>query len=189
MCLATREERFCMGQSSLSASIDRYQGAVVVMGVTSCGKTTVGEALATALGARFTEGDRLHPPENIAKMSAGVPLTDADRWPWLALIGASLSGDDGHVASCSALKRAYRMAIADAAGRPVRFVHLHGSAEVLSERIAARKGHFMPPSLLASQLATLEMPDTDEDAVTLDIAQEPEAIVQAALAFLRGSRA
>jgi gluconokinase len=176
-----------MGQSSLSAPDDRYRGAVVVMGVTSCGKTTVGEALAKGLGADFTEGDRLHPKENIAKMSAGVPLTDADRWPWLALIGAALRGRDGHVASCSALKRSYRAAIAEAAGRPVRFVHLHGSAEVLRARIAARQGHFMPPSLLDSQLATLEMPGLDEDAVSLDIDQETEVIVQAALEFLHGS--
>jgi gluconokinase len=176
-----------MGQSSLPASAG-FRDAVVVMGVTSCGKTTVGEALAASLGACFTEGDRLHPPENIAKMSAGVPLSDADRWPWLALIGAALRGDDGHVASCSALKRAYRAAIAEAAGRPVRFVHLHGTAKVLRARIAGRKGHFMPPSLLDSQLATLEMPGADEDAVTIDVDQEPEALVQRALEFLRGSR-
>ena len=170
---------------SMAAS-PRFSDAVVVMGVSSCGKTTVGEALARALGVGFTEGDKLHSAGNVAKMSAGIPLTDEDRWPWLAQVGESLSGDAGHVTSCSALKRSYRVAIAGAAKRPVKFVHLHGSRAVLAERIAARKGHFMPPSLLDSQLATLEMPGADENVITIDIDQPADDIVGVALKFLLG---
>lgn len=169
-----------------TAASHRFSDAVVVMGVSSCGKTTVGEALARALGVGFTEGDRLHAAESVAKMSAGIALTDDDRWPWLARVGATLQGDAGHIASCSALKRAYRSAIVAAAKRPVKFVHLHGSRAVLAERIAARKGHFMPPSLLDSQLATLEMPLADEIVITIDIDQSTDDIVKTALAFLRG---
>ena len=162
----------------------RFSGAAVVMGVASCGKTTVGEALAARLGARFIEGDRLHAPESIAKMSAGTPLTDADRWPWLARIGQSLAGSGGAIATCSALKRSYRQAIEMAAGRPVLFVHLHGSRDVLAKRIASRKGHFMPASLLDSQLAALEMPGPDEPAISIDISGTAEDIIARAEAFL-----
>ena len=161
-----------------------FKGAAVVMGVASCGKTSVGEALATRLGAHFTEGDRLHPKANVDKMSAGIPLTDEDRWPWLALVGESLKGDAGRIASCSALKRAYREHIAAKAGRPVAFVFLDGSRELLESRIAARKGHFMPPSLLASQLATLERPSAGEHAKAFDIAQSVDEIVAEASAWL-----
>lgn len=162
-----------------------FTGAVVVMGVASCGKTTIGAALARRLGARFIEGDTLHAPESIAKMSRGEALTDNDRWPWLRRVGESLGGGDAAVASCSALKRAYRAAIAAAAGRPVRFIHLHGASDSLARRIAGRKGHFMPASLLASQLATLEMPGHDEPAITLDIDAPPDDIITAAEDFLR----
>ena len=155
------------------------------MGVASCGKTTVGEALAHRLGVAFTEGDALHAPESVAKMSAGIPLTDADRWPWLARVGSALRGTAGHIISCSALKRAYRAAIIMAAGRSVKFVHLHGSRKLLEARIAARTGHFMPASLLDSQLTTLEMPGADENAVTIDIDQPIEGILQDAITFLR----
>lgn len=158
------------------------------MGVASCGKTTIGEAIASRLGVRFIEGDRLHAPESVAKMSAGIPLTDDDRWPWLVRIGEALKGDDGAIAACSALKKSYREAIAKAAGRPVTFIHLHGSRELLARRIAERKGHFMPPTLLDSQLATLEIPGTDERAITLDIAETPEAIVVRAVDYLLGAR-
>ncbi|MBI2720295.1 MAG: gluconokinase [Rhizobiales bacterium] len=154
------------------------------MGVTSCGKTTVGEALAHRLGVAFVEGDRLHPAENIAKMSAGIALNDDDRWPWLAKIGEALKGTTGIIASCSALKRSYREAIATAAGRPVRFVFLQGDRELLATRIAARRNHFMPPALLDSQLATLEPPAPDERAVAIDIALAPDAIVERAADFL-----
>ena len=146
-----------------------FKGAAVVMGVASCGKTSVGELLAEKLNAHFIEGDRLHPATNVAKMSVGNPLTDEDRWPWLKAIGESLAGREAAVASCSALKRVYREAITKAAQRPVYFIYLHGSRELLESRIGARTGHFMPASLLDSQLATLQMPAPDERALRLDI--------------------
>lgn len=161
-----------------------FLGAAVVMGVASCGKTTVGEALAARLGADFIEGDRLHPKANIEKMSAGVPLTDDDRWPWLGLVGVSLTGPGGRVASCSALKRAYREKITIAAGRPVYFVFLDASREHLELRIAARKNHFMPPSLLASQLAALQRPAPDERAKAFDASLSVDEIVAQASAWL-----
>lgn len=169
-----------------TAALPRFSKAVVVMGVASCGKTTIGEALARHLEVPFVEGDSLHGAANVEKMSAGIPLTDEDRWPWLSRVGQSLSGEGGAVGSCSALKRRYREAIAKSAGKDIYFIHLHGSAEVLRERIESRKGHFMPASLLASQLATLEIPTADEQAITINIDQEPDAIVAQALAFLRG---
>ena len=151
----------------------------VVMGVSGCGKSTVGAAFAAAIGGRFIDGDDLHRPENVAKMSTGVPLTDADRWPWLTLVGATLTGDV--VVGCSALKRAYRDRIRAVAG-PVRFLHLAGSKAVIAARMAARPGHFMPLGLLDSQFAALEPPGPDEDAVTVDIDQSLDAIVAALLA-------
>jgi gluconokinase len=166
-----------------------FSDAVVVMGVASCGKTTIGEALAKRLGVPFTEGDKLHSSESVAKMSAGIALTDADRWPWLARVGEALQGSAGHIVSCSALRKSYREAIAKAAKRPVKFVHLHGSQQVLSQRISSRKGHFMPATLLSSQLATLEMPTPDEQAVTIDIEQTIEAILKSALQFLQQEKA
>ncbi|NMD06431.1 MAG: gluconokinase [Phyllobacteriaceae bacterium] len=161
-----------------------FTGAAVVMGVASSGKTSVGEALAERLGAQFTEGDRLHPKANVDKMSAGFPLADEDRWPWLARVGESLQGREGRIASCSALKRTYRDHLAAKAGRPVAFVFLDGSRELLEDRIAARKGHFMPPSLLSSQLAALERPAMDERARRFDIAQGVEEVVSEASAWL-----
>ena len=146
----------------------------VVMGVSGCGKSTVGAAFAAAIGGRFVDGDDLHPPENVAKMSAGVPLTDADRWPWLDRVGGVLTG--GVVVGCSALKRAYRDRIRAVAG-PVRFLHLAGSRDVIAARMAARPGHFMPLGLLDSQFAALEPLAPDEDGVTVDIDQNLRAIV------------
>jgi gluconokinase len=173
-----------MSMAASPPSSERFTGAAVVMGVASCGKTVVGEALARALGLPFVEGDRLHPPSNIAKMSAGTPLTDDDRWPWLGEIGLALRGESGIIASCSALKRSYREAIARAAGRPVTFIHLAGSRELLEQRIAERKGHFMPPSLLESQLRTLEPPAQDERALRLDINAPVAELVERARAYL-----
>jgi gluconokinase len=161
-----------------------FEGAAVVMGVASCGKTSVGVELARVLGVDFVEGDRLHPKSNVEKMSAGIPLTDADRWPWLTQVGVALAGNRGRIASCSALKRSYREHIAAKAGRPVAFVFLDGGRELLEQRIAGRKGHFMPPSLLASQLATLERPGPDEHAQAFDIAQPVQEIVARASAWL-----
>jgi gluconokinase len=169
---------------SMAESPVSFKGAAVVMGVASCGKTCVGELLAEKLGAHFIEGDRLHPAANVAKMSAGNPLNDEDRWPWLKAIGESLAGDEAIVASCSALKRVYREAIAKAAQRPVYFVYLHGSRELLEQRIGARKGHFMPASLLDSQLATLQMPEPDERALRLDIVLPVSELAERAKAWL-----
>lgn len=154
------------------------------MGVASCGKTSVAEALAAKLGAAFIEGDKLHPKANVEKMSAGIPLNDDDRRPWLTLVGTSLQGREGCIVSCSALKRAYREKITAKAGRPVAFVFLDGARDVLEKRMAARQNHFMPPSLLASQLATLERPGSDELAKAFDIARPVDEIVANASAWL-----
>ncbi len=163
---------------------------VVVMGVAGSGKTTIAGLLAARLGVEYAEADRFHSAANIAKMSAGTPLTDADRAPWLAAIRDWLSdqADAGRpgVVTCSALKRAYRDELRTARGR-VRFVHLTGSPELLAERMAHRSGHFMPTSLLPSQLATLEPLAPDEDGVTVDVAASPEEIADAVLARLAGS--
>ena len=169
---------------SMAESLQSFNGAAVVMGVASCGKTTVGEALAAKLNVQFVEGDKLHPPANVAKMSAGHPLTDEDRWPWLAQVGAGLKGNTGIVASCSSLKKIYRQRIMESAGRPVSFILLNGDKAILQKRIAARKGHFMPASLLDSQLATLEIPGPDEHAITIDIALPLETQVAQAAVFL-----
>jgi gluconokinase len=143
---------------------------IVVMGVSGCGKTAVGEALAAATGARFIDGDSLHPLANIAKMSRGEPLDDVDRWPWLGAVGKALATPPGPtIVGCSALKRAYRDSIRAAAGGTVTFVHLAGSRSLIAARMGARAGHFMPLSLLDSQFATLEAPSADEDAITVDI--------------------
>ncbi len=162
-----------------------FTAAAVVMGVAGCGKTTIAEALAARLGVRMIEGDRLHPAANIAKMSAGTPLTDEDRWPWLSKIGLELIGTDGAVAACSALKRVYRETITRAARRPVAFVFLKGDRALIELRMHLRTGHFMPTSLLDSQFATLEEPSAGELAVTLDLALSPEAITEQAVVFLQ----
>jgi gluconokinase len=153
---------------------------VVIMGVSGAGKTTVGERLAERLGWEFIEGDRLHPPENVAKMRSGQPLTDIDRAPWLAAVAAAidtLQARGGHgVVTCSALKRAYRdRIIGERAG--VRLVFLTGSPELIASRVAVRRGHFMPPGLLASQLATLEPPDPGENPVVVSVDQPVDRIV------------
>jgi gluconokinase len=162
-----------------------FKGAAVVMGVTSCGKTTLGEALAKALHVKFVEGDKLHPPANIAKMSSGQPLNDDDRWPWLTKVGEALRGNEGIIASCSSLKKVYRDLIVAQAARPVMFIHLDGPRELLAQRIAARKSHFMPPTLLDSQLATLETPGSGENYVTIPIAMAlQDQVAMASEAFL-----
>lgn len=144
--------------------------AIVVMGVSGSGKSTVGERLGAALDLPFRDADEFHPPANIAKMTAEIPLEDADRWPWLDAIGAAIHDTAGGVViACSALKRVYRDRIRAAAGRPVTFVFLDGSKETVAARLGGRKGHFMPPSLLDSQLATLEPPAPDEDVIAVSI--------------------
>ena len=152
-----------------------FSRPVVVMGVSGSGKTTVGAALADALGLPFVDGDALHPAANVAKMAAGIPLDDADRAPWLDAVGAVLAAGPVVVA-CSALKRAYRDRLR-AAAPGLELVFLDGSRELLASRMTARPGHFMPASLLDSQLATLERPDPDEHSVTVDIAAPVAEIV------------
>lgn len=149
---------------------------LVIMGVSGCGKSSVGARLAARLGLNYRDGDDLHPPENVAKMRAGMPLTDADRWPWLDRVGQVLLAEAPVIVGCSALKRAYRDRIRTAAGGPVTFVHLAGSQEVIAARMALRQGHYMPLSLLDSQFAALE-PPAAEEAITVSIDQPLEAIV------------
>jgi gluconokinase len=163
---------------------------VVVMGVSGSGKSTVGALLAQALGVPFLEGDSFHPPENVARMAAGIALTDADREGWLHTLAAQLEqhAATGVVLSCSALKRRYRDTLRRAAP-DVALIHLSGLPDTLAQRLAGRSGHYMPPSLLASQLATLEPPQADEHALTLDNARAPQALVHEALEWLGAARA
>jgi gluconokinase len=150
---------------------------ILIMGVAGSGKTTIGRALAAALGWSFRDADDFHPPANIAKMSAGQPLTDANRAPWLAAIRQHiedcLARGDSAVVTCSALKARYRAAVIPDS-RSVRLVHLAGDPAILAARMQARTDHFMKPEMLASQLATLEPP---ADALTVDIALPPATIV------------
>jgi len=162
---------------------------VVVMGVSGVGKTEVGRLLAAQLGAAFHDADDFHPPANVARMRAGVPLTDDHRAPWLAalrtLVEATLAGTDGPgiVLACSALKHAYRERLGG--GLPgVRLVHLDGDKELIRSRITSRVGHFMPASLLDSQWATLERPGPDEDPLVVDVAATPEVITDRIVAAL-----
>jgi len=155
--------------------------AVVIMGVSGSGKTTVGEALAARLGWEFVDGDALHPPANVAKVHAGQPLDDDDRRPWLDRIATLMdawaaSGASG-VVTCSALKRRYRDRIVGSRAW-VRLVYLDGSPELIAGRLAARRGHFMPPSLLDSQFAALEPPEADENAIAVRIDRSVAAIVE-----------
>jgi carbohydrate kinase (thermoresistant glucokinase family) len=164
---------------------------LVVMGVSGCGKTTVARALADRLGLPFLEGDSRHPAENVAKMAGGTPLSDADRWPWLAAIAAWIDAQraagKGGVVTCSALKRAYRSVIIGE--RPdVRLVHLDGDRETIAARLAARTGHFMPPSLLASQFDALEQPSLHEHPITVDVTWPVEQIVDAVVYALVADR-
>jgi gluconokinase len=154
--------------------------ALVVMGVAGSGKTTVGEKLADRLGWPYEDGDRFHPKANVEKMSAGHPLTDEDRWPWLQAIANEIdrvARQGEHVViGCSALKRTYRDVLVH--GRDdVRIVYLDGTRELIARRLKARKGHFMPPTLLESQFETLQPPARDENALTVSIDAPVEAIV------------
>lgn len=158
---------------------------VVVMGVSGSGKSTIGALIAADLGLPFLDGDALHPIENVRKMAGGTPLNDADRAPWLRAVGRALAdADDGLVIACSALKRAYRDLIAAEAPGAV-FVHLAGTRAVLAARMEGRTDHFMPTTLLDSQLATLEPLAADERGVTIDVAAPVDAVVQQAVAAVR----
>lgn len=161
---------------------------IVVMGVSGSGKSTIAAGLALRLGWEFGEGDALHPPANIAKMAAGTPLTDEDRRPWLERLAGWIADRDAagrsSVLACSALRRSYRDVLR--AGAPtVRFLHLTGPDEVLAERMGDRDGHFMPGSLLRSQLDTLEAIEPDEDGLVLDVRADPDTLVEGALGWLR----
>ena len=150
------------------------------MGVSGSGKSLIGEALANALGVEFVEGDGYHPPENIRRMSSGIPLTDADRAEWLQSLAARVAeaseSGTGLVMTCSALKRSYRDILRGGAS-DLRFVFLKGERAVIAGRLASRRGHYMPASLLDSQIATLEEPSPDEDAWVCDIRESPKDIV------------
>ncbi|MFG2131159.1 gluconokinase [Streptomyces sp. NPDC048751] len=159
----------------------RTPHVVVVMGVAGTGKTTIGPLLAARLGVPYAEGDDFHPEANIAKMSAGTPLDDDDRWPWLDAIGAWAHDRAGRggVVSCSALKRSYRDRLR-AAAPDVVFVHLSGDRELIADRMAHRQGHFMPTALLDSQFATLQPLGADEAGVAVSVAGGPEEIADRA---------
>lgn len=161
---------------------------IVIMGVAGCGKSSVGEGLAARLGIPYQDGDDLHPAASVAKMRAGIPLTDDDRWPWLDRVARDLHDRAPLIIGCSALRRAYRDRIRAGAGGPVRFVHLAGDRDLIAGRMAQRQGHYMPLSLLDSQFAALEPPGPDE-ALTIDIDQPLPAIIDRIAAHLDGETA
>lgn len=154
---------------------------VLVMGVAGAGKSTLGAALAQRLGWRFLDADDFHPPGNVAKMAAGVPLEDADRWPWLDLLNKKLKEEPALVLACSALKEAYRRRLLEGVDRS-GIVHLHGSFELIASRLAGRQHRYMPASLLESQFAALEPP---AGAIAIDVAADPARCVDAIVAELQ----
>ncbi|MGB9366494.1 MAG: gluconokinase [Xanthobacteraceae bacterium] len=159
--------------------------AIVVMGVSGAGKSTVGKLIAAQLGCPFRDADSFHPQANIEKMSRGEPLTDDDRWPWLAAIAAWIAEHRAAgttcVVTCSALKRVYRDIVTARQSADVRLVYLKGAFDLIAARLAARKGHFMPPGLLRSQFDALQEPGADEHAVTVSIDAAPEEIAERVL--------
>lgn len=156
---------------------------IVVAGIAGSGKTTIGSELASRLGIRYVDGDSLHPPDNIEKMSTGIPLTDADRLPWLVAVASELDSDTGCVISCSALRRSYRDTLREPG--PVQFILLGITADTALERAMRRPDHFMPAELVKSQLETLEMPLRDETDVTVISAESTvDSVIEAALTAL-----
>lgn len=166
--------------------------AIIIMGVSGSGKSTLGKELADALSVPFLEGDVFHTPASIAKMRAGKPLTDDDRWPWLdslgRAIGIAVSETGVVVAACSALKKIYRDRLRETISAPLCFVLLDGDREELWRRLSTRTGHFMPARLLSSQLDTLERPQSDEPAITLDAGQSPCALREQIIALLTDTK-
>lgn len=173
--------------SADSGSTDSGPRVLVIMGVSGCGKTTVAELLAERLGWAFEEGDALHPQANVDKMASGHPLNDDDRRPWLERIAewieARLDAGESGVVTCSALKRAYRDVL-NRRGSGVTFVYLYGDRQTIARRLAARRGHFMPPGLLDSQFADLQEPSADEPAIRVDVGGLPGDIVDEIIADL-----
>jgi gluconokinase len=159
----------------------------VIMGVSGCGKSSVGEGLSALMGIPYRDGDDLHPAANVEKMRAGIPLTDDDRRPWLDRVADVLAKGAPVIVGCSALRHAYRDRLRAGAGGAVQFVHLSGSHDLIARRMAARAGHYMPPSLLQSQFAALETPDEGE-ALTVDIDQPLPALIGTIAAYLQGAR-
>jgi len=157
--------------------------SIVVMGVSGSGKSTVGAALARRLDVAFADADTFHPAANIAKMSAGTPLDDNDRRPWLAAVGQWLADHSSGVMSCSALKRRYRDQLRSRR-TDIEFLHLTGSPELVAGRQAGRSGHFMPPSLVISQFDALEPLDPDERGMAIDVGRSVDAVVEAFVRYL-----
>ena len=174
--MSEKTTSYAMKTSTLATSVRR----IVVMGVAGCGKSTLGARLAEALGLPFTEGDDLHSPESRAKMAAGIPLEDADRWPWLDRVGDALARQ-ASVIACSALKRAYRDRIRTRAGGPVFFVHLSVPEDEITTRLKARRGHYFDPSLQASQRAILEPLGAEELGFTINADRPLEEVLQMVL--------
>jgi gluconokinase len=163
---------------------------IIVMGVSGSGKSTVGEKLAEALNLPFLEGDSLHPKSNVDKMASGIPLQDEDRWPWLDKIGERMAvAEQGLIVSCSSLKKSYRDCLRAAVGGQLAFVFLDGSFEVLHEHMGHRTGHFMPVTMLESQLATLESPVGEPLVFRADVVDPIEKIVAESLEWLRSAKA
>lgn len=162
--------------------------AVVFMGVCGTGKTTVGEGVAARLDCPFLEGDHFHPSENVEKMRAGLPLDDNDRWPWLERLGKTIGEHAGQqhqvVTACSALKRTYRDRLRLSSGQDIFFILLHGEPGLLQARMTARSDHYMPASLLDSQLAILERPGVDEKSVAFDVTATPGSLIKKAVSMI-----
>lgn len=155
------------------------------MGVAGCGKSLYGAELADRVNAAFIDADEFHLPANIAKMSAGIPLTDDDRWPWLDAVAAQMIIPSGIVfTACSALCKSYREYLASRAGMPVHFIYLDADRALIAKRLAARKGHFMSPALIDSQFATLEVPDNKETASHIDVSADKDTVIDRILAAI-----
>lgn len=158
----------------------------VVMGVTGCGKSTIAQGVAQRIDAAFIEADALHGDANISKMASGTPLSDDDRWPWLARVATAMQTHQAPVVvSCSCLKRAYRDVLRKQSKLPIGFVHLHTDRDIIANRMAKRSDHFMPTSLLDSQIAILEMLGADEKGVIVDVNQSIELIIEEAVGYAK----
>ncbi len=176
-----------MAESPLAFDLT-WPAAVVVMGVSGCGKSSVGRLLADYLQAEFIEGDELHSPANVSKMQAGIALNDDDRWPWLDAIGSKLATTPKVVVSCSALRKTYRDRLRVSTERPLKFVCLHGPRQLLFDRMSARPNHYMPAALLDSQLTTLEIPTLEDDAIVVDIERSVQSVVDLVLPLVFSKR-